>query len=98
MISWHLRMIWIDFREAWAFSHLDRFPHRCWQSHPVKSTFLFQTVRAMGGVGDVLAPKMIAEIGDNIRRFHSGKSSYLKRGSCFFALILSLKLFTFRRR
>ena len=30
-------------------------------------------VRAMGGVGDVLAPKLIAEIGD-IRRFHSGKA------------------------
>ena len=27
----------------------------------------------MGGVGDVLAPKLIAEIGD-IRRFHSGKA------------------------
>ena len=30
-------------------------------------------VRAMGGVGDVLAPKLIAEIGD-VRRFHSGKA------------------------
>ena len=27
----------------------------------------------MGGVGDVLAPKLIAEIGD-VRRFHSGKA------------------------
>lgn len=33
----------------------------------------YNTVRAMGGVGDVLAPKLIAEIGD-IRRFHSGKA------------------------
>lgn len=33
----------------------------------------YETVRAMGGVGDVLAPKLIAEIGD-VRRFHSGKS------------------------
>ena len=33
----------------------------------------YETVRAMGGVGDVLAPKLIAEIGD-IRRFHSGKA------------------------
>ncbi|WP_296561311.1 IS110 family transposase [uncultured Acetobacterium sp.] len=33
----------------------------------------YPIVRAMGGVGDVLAPKLIAEIGD-IRRFHSGKA------------------------
>ena len=33
----------------------------------------YPVVRAMGGVGDVLAPKLIAEIGD-IRRFHSGKA------------------------
>lgn len=33
----------------------------------------YETVRAMGGVGDVLAPKLIAEIGD-IRRFHNGKA------------------------
>ncbi len=31
------------------------------------------TVREMGGVGEVLAPKLIAEIGD-VRRFHSGKA------------------------
>jgi len=30
----------------------------------------YETVRAMGGVGDVLASKLIAEIGD-VRRFHS---------------------------
>jgi len=30
----------------------------------------YETVRAMGGVGNVLAPKLIAEIGD-VRRFHS---------------------------
>ena len=30
-------------------------------------------VRAMGGVGEVLAAKLIAEIGD-VRRFHHGKS------------------------
>jgi len=33
----------------------------------------YPIVRAMGGVGDVLAPKLIAEIGD-ARRFHSGKA------------------------
>ncbi len=33
----------------------------------------YSVVRAMGGVGEVLAPKLIAEIGD-IRRFHSGKA------------------------
>jgi len=38
-----------------------------------KSLPEYETVRAMGGVGEVLAPKLIAEIGD-IRRFHSGKA------------------------
>lgn len=33
----------------------------------------YPIVRAMGGVGDVLAPKLIAEIGD-INRFRSGKA------------------------
>lgn len=33
----------------------------------------YEVVRNMGGVGDVLAPKLIAEIGD-VRRFHSGKA------------------------
>ena len=33
----------------------------------------YSVVREMGGVGDVLAPKLIAEIGD-VRRFHSGKA------------------------
>lgn len=33
----------------------------------------YSVVRSMGGVGDVLAVKLIGEIGD-IRRFHSGKS------------------------
>lgn len=33
----------------------------------------YETVRNMGGVGDTLAPKLIAEIGD-VRRFHSGKA------------------------
>ena len=33
----------------------------------------YPVVRAMGGVGDVLAPKLIAEIGD-VRRFHSGRA------------------------
>ena len=33
----------------------------------------YSTVRAMGGVGDVLAPKLIAEIGD-VRIFHSAKA------------------------
>ena len=33
----------------------------------------YSVVRAMGGVGEVLAPKLIAEIGD-VRRFHSGKA------------------------
>lgn len=33
----------------------------------------YPVVRAMGGVGDVIAPKLIAEIGD-VRRFHSGKA------------------------
>lgn len=33
----------------------------------------YTTVRAMSGVGDTLAPRIIAEIGD-IRRFHSGSS------------------------
>ena len=32
----------------------------------------YPTVRAMGGVGDILSVKLIAEIGD-IRRFHSSK-------------------------
>lgn len=33
----------------------------------------YSTVREMGGVGDVLAVKLIAEIGD-IRRLHSAKA------------------------
>lgn len=33
----------------------------------------YPVVRAMGGVGNVLAPKLIAENGD-VRRFHSGKA------------------------
>ena len=33
----------------------------------------YSVVRGMGGVGEVLAPKLIAEIGD-VRRFHSGKA------------------------
>ncbi|WP_270811863.1 IS110 family transposase [Hungatella effluvii] len=38
-----------------------------------KSLPEYPVVRAMGGVGDVLPPKLIAEIGD-IRRFHIGKA------------------------
>lgn len=38
-----------------------------------KSLPEYSVVRGMGGVGNVLAPKLIAEIGD-IRRFHSGKA------------------------
>lgn len=38
-----------------------------------KSLPEYPVVGAMGGVGDVLAPKLIAEIGD-VRRFHSGKA------------------------
>lgn len=38
-----------------------------------KSLPEYETVRAMGGVGDVLAPKLIAEIGD-MRRLHSAKA------------------------
>lgn len=33
----------------------------------------YSVVRNMGGIGDVLASKLIAEIGD-VRRFHSGKA------------------------
>ena len=33
----------------------------------------YTVVRSMGGVGDVLAPKLIADIGD-VRRFHSSKA------------------------
>ena len=33
----------------------------------------YSVVRSMGGVGDVLAPRLIADIGD-IRRFHSSKA------------------------
>lgn len=33
----------------------------------------YDTVRAMNGVGDVLAPRLIAEIGD-VRRFHNGSA------------------------
>jgi len=33
----------------------------------------YETVRAMNGVGDILAPRLIAEIGD-VRRFHSGSA------------------------
>ena len=38
-----------------------------------KSLPEYSTVRAMGGVGDTLAPKLIAEIGD-VRRLHSAKA------------------------
>lgn len=38
-----------------------------------KSLPEYTVVRSMGGVGDVLAPKLIAEIGD-VRRFHSAKA------------------------
>lgn len=37
-----------------------------------KSLNEYTVVREMGGVGDIIAPRLIAEIGD-IRRFHSGK-------------------------
>lgn len=33
----------------------------------------YSVVRSMGGVGDILAPKLIADIGD-VRRFHSSKA------------------------
>ncbi len=33
----------------------------------------YSVVRSMGGVGDVLAPRLISDIGD-VRRFHSGKA------------------------
>lgn len=33
----------------------------------------YSVVRSMGGIGEVLAPKLIAEIGD-VRRFHSAKA------------------------
>ena len=38
-----------------------------------KSLPEYSTVRAMGGVGDTLAPKLIAEIGD-VRRLHNAKA------------------------
>lgn len=38
-----------------------------------KSLPEYSTVRSMGGVGDILAPKLIAEIGD-VRRMHSAKA------------------------
>ena len=38
-----------------------------------KSLPEYSVVRAMGGVGEILAAKLIAEIGD-VRRFHHGKS------------------------
>ncbi len=38
-----------------------------------KSLKEYEVVREMEGVGDVLAPRLIAEIGD-IRRFYSGKA------------------------
>ena len=38
-----------------------------------KSLPEYSTVRAMGGVGDVLAPRLIAEIGD-VRRLHNAKA------------------------
>ncbi len=38
-----------------------------------KSLPEYSTVRAMGGVGDTLAPKLIAEIGD-VRKMHSAKA------------------------
>lgn len=38
-----------------------------------KSLPEYSTVREMGGVGDVLAPKLIAEIGD-VRRLHNAKA------------------------
>lgn len=39
----------------------------------------YPVVRAMEGVGPVLAPRLIAEIGD-IRRFHSGKALIASAG------------------
>lgn len=38
-----------------------------------KSLKEYEVVRAMEGVGEILAPRLIAEIGD-VRRFHSGKA------------------------
>ncbi len=38
-----------------------------------KSLKEYEVVRGMEGVGEVLAPRLIAEIGD-VRRFHSGKA------------------------
>ena len=42
-------------------------------SELAKSLPEFSTVRSMSGVGDVLAPRIIAEIGD-VRRFHSASA------------------------
>lgn len=39
----------------------------------------YPVVRAMGGVGNVLASKLIAEIGD-VRRFHKGKALIVYAG------------------
>lgn len=44
-----------------------------------KSLPEYSTVREMGGVGNVLAPKLIAEIGD-IRRLHSAKALIARAG------------------
>jgi transposase len=38
-----------------------------------KSLKEYTVVREMAGVGDIIAPRLMAEIGD-IRRFHSGKA------------------------
>jgi transposase len=38
-----------------------------------KSLKEYRVVREMGGVGDIIAPRLIAEIGD-VRRFHRGKA------------------------
>ena len=44
------------------------------QMHKLATTLPeYNTIRAMNGVGDVLAPRLIAEIGD-VRRFHSGSA------------------------
>lgn len=39
----------------------------------VREYILFDNITKMSGVGDVLAPRLIAEIGD-VRRFHNGSA------------------------
>ena len=70
-----LKKMFNSWNKANGKDKLSDFAERFWHFEQVlaKSLPEYSTVREMGGVGDVLAVKLIAEIGD-VRRIHSAKA------------------------